>query len=85
LVHLLAGIDARVCPGFQPNPFAIAPRLVSLDIRQVSNALPLKTTVERRSHLIWDRQLKGIVAVTWPQQGLTPQRGITVLGLDPAL
>ena len=51
----------------------LALRLVSLDIGQTLDAMPLQAPVQRRARQVRDRQLNGVEAVVQRQQHMTPE------------
>ena len=52
---------------------ALSLRLVALDVGQAGDAVPLKTSVQRRPAQVWDRRLQCVKAVIQWQQSVTPK------------
>jgi len=53
---------------------ALALRLVTLDVRQAGDAVPLEASMQRRSGQMRDRRLQGVESVVQRQQGMPAER-----------
>jgi len=53
---------------------ALALRLVTLDVRQAGDAVPLEASMQRRSGQMRDRRLQCVEAVVQRQQGMPAER-----------
>jgi hypothetical protein len=62
----LGDVDVEIANGVGGE--ALAHRLVTLDLGQAADAMPLEAAVQRRARQVWDRRLEGVETVVQRQE-----------------